>query len=431
MRAFTSVCVLSLITVPLFARAEVPRTISYQGVLREAGGDVVSDGDYEMTFRLYDTPDGPSVLWTETDTVSVSDGVFDVILGGGMPLDLEFDEVYWLGVSVEGGVELTPRVELAASPYAFRAAIADSLVGGGVSDGDWTISGNDVYRTTGSVGIGASAPGDKLHLYEDKNGIVAIRIENPSTGGGSTEGVKFVDENGEQAYIALFDNDFPNYGNAMVIANDRPSGTIRLQTSGFESLRIDNAGNVGIGTTSPSAKLDVEVLTGGAATIGSIGNSATGNYSVALGHQNTAGFASAIAMGQYSEAAGQASIAMGYDTYAGHYAVAMGHGTTASGQSSTAMGRGIEVQGYGSVGVALSDLSGTVVTADSAMVIVGGNVGVGTISPKRSLHISDVARLEPRSGFPSPASDGDLCVVGASGSRHIYCYLNGAWRQLD
>jgi hypothetical protein len=60
-----------------------------------------------------------------------------------------------------------------------------------------------------------------------------------------------------------------------------------------------------------------------------------------------------------------------------------------------------------------------------------GRVGIGTNSPQRKLHISDVMRIEPRSDFPSDPSDGDVCVVGESGDRHIYCYLNGDWIQLD
>jgi hypothetical protein len=61
----------------------------------------------------------------------------------------------------------------------------------------------------------------------------------------------------------------------------------------------------------------------------------------------------------------------------------------------------------------------------------GGNVGVGTASPARKLHVSDILRLEPRAAYPSSPSDGDICLVGSVGSRHIYCYLNGAWSQLD
>jgi len=43
----------------------------------------------------------------------------------------------------------------------------------------------------------------------------------------------------------------------------------------------------------------------------------------------------------------------------------------------------------------------------------------------------DVIHLNPQSNFPSDPSDGDLCVVGNSGDRHLYCYLNGDWRRSD
>lgn len=158
MRWVIVLCTLTAASASGWASADVPRTISYQGVLKEVGGDIVSDGDYELTFRLYDTPDDLYVLWAETDTVSVSDGVFNVILGKRTSLDLEFDETYWLGVSVGGDPELTPRVELTASPYAFRAAVADSAVGG-VSDGDWAVFGDDMLAAvSGNVGIGGIIP---------------------------------------------------------------------------------------------------------------------------------------------------------------------------------------------------------------------------------------------------------------------------------
>ncbi len=38
--------------------AQIPQTISYQGVLINAAGAVVEDGQYMMTFRLYDVNEG-------------------------------------------------------------------------------------------------------------------------------------------------------------------------------------------------------------------------------------------------------------------------------------------------------------------------------------------------------------------------------------
>jgi len=45
--------------------------------------------------------------------------------------------------------------------------------------------------------------------------------------------------------------------------------------------------------------------------------------------------------------------------------------------------------------------------------------------------MDSVINLEPRNLFPSNPSEGDLCIVGSQGARHIYCYLNGNWVPLD
>ena len=47
-------------------------------------------------------------------------------------------------------------------------------------------------------------------------------------------------------------------------------------------------GNVGIGTSNPSAKIDIEVSGGGAATIGSLHNIASGNFAIAIGYVSNA-----------------------------------------------------------------------------------------------------------------------------------------------
>jgi hypothetical protein len=160
--------------------ANVPRTMSYQGVLKDAVGNVVSDGDYEVTFKLYMVHTGGMVIWTETQTLSVADGIFNAILGSVTPLTVPFDRAYWLGVSVEGEPELEPRVELTASPYALRAATADL-----VDDGDWVLWGDDVYRLDGVVGIGM-VPSDTTNalivLGENQRVAHFIEIDNGQDG---------------------------------------------------------------------------------------------------------------------------------------------------------------------------------------------------------------------------------------------------------
>jgi hypothetical protein len=108
------------------ASAQIPRTISYQGLLTDADGSAVLDGSYQLTFRLYNVSTGGSPSWTETQSAQTNKGIFNIRLGDAEPLRLRFDRPLWLGISIEGSPELAPRIALTASAYALRAAAADT-----------------------------------------------------------------------------------------------------------------------------------------------------------------------------------------------------------------------------------------------------------------------------------------------------------------
>ncbi len=104
------------------AQEAVPKTISYMGYLSDAAGDVVTDGDHEITFRLYEQTAGGAAVWTATRTVTTSKGLFDVVLGESASLDeVPFDRAYFLGISIGAGDELSPRIALVAAPYSLYA----------------------------------------------------------------------------------------------------------------------------------------------------------------------------------------------------------------------------------------------------------------------------------------------------------------------
>jgi hypothetical protein len=183
MRLTLTLLVIALLLAPSLAQADIPQFMSYQGVLRDASGSAVPDGSYSVEFSLYGVASGGTALWTETHGLSASGGIIEASLGTIVPLDgLPFDVPYWLGISVEGQPELTPRTALASVPYAEYAGTATHCVEG---DDDWTIDGSDVYHDVGKVGIGTDAPEAGLHVVTGSEPCAVFR------GGGSDWNYKF------------------------------------------------------------------------------------------------------------------------------------------------------------------------------------------------------------------------------------------------
>jgi hypothetical protein len=131
-------------------RAQAPGLLGYQGVLTDAAGAAVADGSYDITFAIYEAAAGGSPLWSETQAVTVQKGIFNALLGSTVALGLAFDRPYYVGISVEGRMELAPRTPLTSSPYAFSSR---SVAGT-----------SNVFPAAGNVGIGVVPPLEKLHV---------------------------------------------------------------------------------------------------------------------------------------------------------------------------------------------------------------------------------------------------------------------------
>jgi len=83
-----------------------------------------------MIFSIYDAPIEGNHLWEETRNVTVTNGVYSVILGEETPLNLPFDIPYYLGLTVGNDEEMTPRQPLSSTPYALNAAALDGMDAG-------------------------------------------------------------------------------------------------------------------------------------------------------------------------------------------------------------------------------------------------------------------------------------------------------------
>jgi len=109
------------------ASPPVPHLINYQGRLTNTAGNPLN-GSYPMTFTLYSEPTGGTPLWTETQTVPVTRGVFSVLLGNAASISSTvFDgSDRWLGVKVGSDSEMVPRRRVVSVGYAYRAEDANN-----------------------------------------------------------------------------------------------------------------------------------------------------------------------------------------------------------------------------------------------------------------------------------------------------------------
>jgi len=124
-----SLILLLLLAMASNSFAQIPRTISYQGDLRNLQGIPVPDGQHVLLLSFYNSASGDAAFYSESISANVVNGIFSVTIGKAKPLpdSLLFDKGYFLGVSIDNSAELAPRTSLTSVPYALHAQIADGL----------------------------------------------------------------------------------------------------------------------------------------------------------------------------------------------------------------------------------------------------------------------------------------------------------------
>src|SRR5205085_2806201 len=118
----------------LSASDTVPRLIRFSGTMRDAS-DSAMPGSVAVTFALYDAPTGGAPLWSEKQVVQCNDvGRYTVLLGvtqeAGLPMEVFASrQARWLGITPDAEGKEHERVQLTSTPYALKAADADTLGG--------------------------------------------------------------------------------------------------------------------------------------------------------------------------------------------------------------------------------------------------------------------------------------------------------------
>jgi hypothetical protein len=277
---------------PLSAQ-ESHQTISFQGSLTDEFGDTLN-AVVPIIFKIRNSKNN-SLLWTEThDSVTVSGGVFHVLLGSITALDdVDFDRPTDLGISVNGDPEMSPRTGLTAAPYAMnlRGALrvqlvddnvdvfaADNIIGGygWVNDGakGVTISGGGNQDNFDVVNQGygnyATIGGGFGNYAGGRGGIGPIDpSSNPyATVGGGRGNEAFAAyatvpggrSNFARGRYSLAAGRFSlaDHTGTFVWADSASPGFSQFASTGENQFLIRAAGGVGINTNSPFKPLTVQ-----------------------------------------------------------------------------------------------------------------------------------------------------------------------------
>jgi hypothetical protein len=153
-------------------QAEIPHKINYQGKLIDSVTGDPKTGSHNMVFGIYDDPESGTLLWSESQTVQAdSAGIFSAMLGSITPIDALFDGPVWLEVEVEGEI-LAPRREVVSAPFAFRAEVADHSLSadslGGHSLDDFVLEGETSVITSVMI-VGGSGSGLDADMLDGLN----------------------------------------------------------------------------------------------------------------------------------------------------------------------------------------------------------------------------------------------------------------------
>ncbi len=200
---------------PDIAQGDVPTLINYQGSLTDAGGNPIST-PVNVTFSIFQDPAGGTAGWTETQSVSPDpEGCFTVLLGAVTPVPVTFFDWHerYLEVQVAGDAPF-PRMRFVSTPYAFHAKRADS-------------ASLSFSAAPGSVTSAAIVDGAILFSDMADNGAANGQVMKWN-------------------------------GTAWVAAADETGGGGGGWVDDGVAVRLETSGDyVGIGTTSPAAKLHV------------------------------------------------------------------------------------------------------------------------------------------------------------------------------
>jgi len=375
---------------PAQTASALPRLVRFSGMVKDLNGNPLT-GVVGITFALYSEQSGDAALWLETqNAVADSNGHYTVLLGAtkpeGLPADLfTSEQARWVGVQVSGQAE-RPRVLLVSAPYALKAGDAETI--GGLPPSAFVLAAPQTGRAATESAVRARAASgptpdiagtgtaDFIPLWTNSSTLGNSNIFQSPTlniGIGTTSPGATLEVNG----TAKVDGAATVAGNLTVNANiNLPGTTATAGTINLGGVPFLSAPGSGI---SFNTSLGLDALsaktTGGADT-------ATGVFAMlhnTSGSNNTANGFAALEL----NSTGSDNTGVGYqalvDNTTGSFNVALGHSAlsaSTSGLANTGVGyQALIGNTTGSFNVALGHSALSASTAGFANTGIGNSAG--------------------------------------------------------
>jgi hypothetical protein len=259
MKYFLILLTVGVILIPALAFSEssvitsIPHLINYQGMLTDNSGNPLT-GNFDIIFKIYNDASAGTMRWQETQSgVTVTNGLFSVILGSVTPIDIAFDEVYWLDITV-GGEHMPSRLKFTSVGYAYRAQKADTAAYAiGVPQADLDARYVNVNGPDSIRGISASYM-LRIKNYGTGDGI---QIFTPQSGSGDGIAIDSAGDNGIEI------TDTKNNG---VWFDGIHRNGLELRTIDGTGMYVYRAGSYGVQIAKSGAnaiRIDTSYYTGG------------------------------------------------------------------------------------------------------------------------------------------------------------------------
>lgn len=343
-RIFLASLVLAVLVPSSMLRAQSSASgmFTVQGRLTNTNGVPVADGSHRITSNIY-VKGNATAVYSQSDTLNTSDGIFTVLLGASKKLTLDSKSSYEVGVSLDGAAELQPHIPMGYAPRAMTALMADStlvatsLSAAGIANLASTLGSNVVTSVNGERGAVTILGGGALGV-STQNDTVHLNF----TGTGSGLLLPFLDTL-PLPFLSKFTIVNPSSGLAGTFQNKGTGTALRVQAVTGSAITAQSSGG--------NATIDV-VNTGGAA-INAL--STSGN---AIAATTNAGDVAALYLKNTGTGSGR--LIRG-DNNAGYPILDVTNlGTTISGSDTAAAGATLRVQQRSRLG------SNVLVVADSS-----------------------------------------------------------------